>query len=194
MAAICQPLETPAHMERVSQWYAVYTCVRHEKRVAEQLASRHVDFYLPLYTTVHYWNQRKAQVELPLFPGYLFVRISLADRLRVLTIPSVVHLVSSGGIPAPLSDDEIEILRKSLAAYKAEPYPYLQAGQRVRVNTGPLQGLEGVIVRNKGKWRMVVSVDCIAKSIALEVDATDLELAGLSMSSPASERISATVI
>lgn len=160
-----------------ARWYAAYVCVRHEKKVAAELEGREVEFLLPLYRARRRWNRRQVEVDLPLFPGYVFVRIPLADRLRVLTVPGVVHLVGSGGKPAPLEDEEISGLRASLGRRSAEPHPYLAAGKRVRIQSGPLRGLQGVVAEIRGKWRMIVSIDSIAQSIAIEVDACDLTLA-----------------
>ena len=124
-------------------WYAAYTLPRHEKAVAEQLAFRQVQTYLPLYLSARRWAGRRALVQLPLFPGYVFVRISARERIRVLEHPSVLRLVTFGGTPAPLPDGEIERLRAALELGKAEPFPFLIPGKRVRVKSGPLVGVEG---------------------------------------------------
>jgi transcription antitermination factor NusG len=161
---------------REVRWYAVYTCPRHEKKVAQQLGQRCVEAYLPLYRAVRRWNQRRAEVQLPLFPGYVFTRIQLRERLRVLEVPGVVRLVGSGARPAPMADEEMAAVRNCLDLRTAQPYPYLGAGKRVRISTGPLAGLEGVIQRRKGRARIVVSIDCIMRSIAIELEACDVEL------------------
>lgn len=167
--------ETPQHQR--PSWYVAYICVRHEKRVAEHLQRSGVESYLPLYRATHYWKRRRAEVELPLFPGYVFVRISLAERLRVLSVPSVVHLVGNGGIPLPLADEEIEAIRGCLfRGAQVEPAEYLRSGSRVRVMAGPLSGLEGVVVRGNGGARFIVSIDLIMRSIAINVEGRDLEL------------------
>src|SRR5215471_15496589 len=106
------------------RWYAIYTCPRHEKVVHHQLSAKTVESYLPLYQTLRRWNDRTALIDLPLFPGYLFVRISISTRLRVLTVPGVVRLVSFSGQPACLEDHEIEALKTSVALRVAEPHPY----------------------------------------------------------------------
>ncbi len=158
------------------QWYAVHTRARHEKRVAEQLVSRHIDFFLPLYQASHRWKDRLARLELPLFPGYVFVHLPLQERRRVLEIPSVVKLVGSRGTPTPLLANEVESLRSGLAAQlKAVPLPYLKIGHRVRVRSGPLTGAEGILVRRKDKFRIVLSIDLIMRSVAVEIDAADVE-------------------
>jgi transcription antitermination factor NusG len=156
-------------------WYAVYTLPRHEKAVAEHLAFRQVETYLPLYLSARRWAARRALVQLPLFPGYVFVRISEGERIRVLEHPSVLRLVTFGGRPAPLADSEIERLRAALELGKAEPFPYLVPGKRVRVKSGLLVGVEGTIVRRKGKMRLVISVEAIQQSIIFDLEAADLE-------------------
>lgn len=156
-------------------WYAAYTLPRHEKAVAEQLAFRQVETYLPLYLSARRWAQRRALVQMPLFPGYVFVRISGGERIRVLEHPSVLRLVTFNGRPAPLPDAEIARLRAALELGKAEPFPFLITGRRVRVKSGPLAGLEGTVLRRKSRMRLVVSVEAIQRSIIFDLDATDLE-------------------
>lgn len=157
-------------------WYAAHIRSRHEKKVADQLVGKNVNFFLPLYIAQHRWKDRLAKVELPLFPGYLFVQIPLVERLRVLEVPGVVRLVSTGMDPAPLDDSEIEILRQGLTdKLNAEPYPYLTVGTRVRIKSGSLAGLEGILLRKKDSFRVVISVDLIMRSIAVEISAADLE-------------------
>ena len=160
----------------VPHWYAAHIRSRHEKRVAEQLAGKDVAFFLPLYTAENRWKDRLARVELPLFPGYMFVQIPLRERLKVLEVPGVVRLVSSGGEPVPLQDSEINILRRGLTERsKAEPYPYLKIGNRVRIRRGSLAGLEGILITKKDSCRVVISVDLIMRSVAIEISAADVE-------------------
>jgi len=162
--------------ERPPHWYAVYTSPRHEKRVREHLGHRRVECFLPLFRTIHRWNNGcKVQVELPLFPGYLFVNIPRSERARVLDVPGVVTFVGPRGEPARLSDFEIETLRSGLHLQKFEPYHGLVIGQKVRIHTGALQGLEGVLVRNGNGLRVVITVDLIQQSVAVELDADAVE-------------------
>jgi transcription antitermination factor NusG len=157
-------------------WYAVYTWVHHEKRVAQQLTERRMDCFLPLYRSVRRWKDRRKELELALFPGYVFVRMAWRDRLPVLQLPSVVHLVSSRGQPTPLPEKEIDALRHGLAhQIYGEPYPYLKVGRRVRIAHGPMAGTEGILVRKKDRLRVVLSIDLLMRSVAIEVDAADLE-------------------
>jgi transcription antitermination factor NusG len=157
-------------------WYAVYTNPRHERCVAQQIEQRSIVCFLPLYRTTRRWKDRRKELELALFPGYVFVHLVLEDRLRVLQLPGVVRLVSFQGRPAALPEAEIEALRRRLAAGgRVEPHPYLCAGRRVRVTAGPMQGLEGIIMRRKDRCRVVFSLDLIMRSMAVEVDESDLE-------------------
>jgi transcription antitermination factor NusG len=176
LAYVDAPTVSAPREQAELQWYAVYTCARHEKRVAQQLTERRVESYLPLYEALHRWKDRRARVQLPLFPGYVFVRIALRDRLKVLEVPSVVRLVSVNGRPTPLPENEMTSLRNGLSNdLRAEPHPYLKIGRRVRVHRGPLVGREGILVRKKDKLRLVLSIDLIMRSVAVEVDAADIE-------------------
>jgi transcription antitermination factor NusG len=157
-------------------WYAAYTCANHEKQVAAELRAREVEHFLPLYSSVRRWRDRRVSLELPLFPGYVFVRIALRDRLRVLQLPSVVRLVGFGGYPIALPDVEIQSLRSGLGRQlRPEPHPFLTAGRHVRIKSGPLAGLEGVLLRRKGGYRVVVSIELIQRSIIVDTDTADVE-------------------
>ncbi len=172
--AMAVPVRAAEYFE--PRWYAVYTCCRHEKQVAAQFASREIEHYLPVYESVHRWKNGRALVQLPLFPGYVFVRIALRDRVRVLQVPSVVSLVGASGMASPLSDDEVELIRRGICGgLRVEPHPYLKAGRRVRVRRGPLAGSEGILVRKKGTLRLVIALDLIMRAMAVEVDAEDVE-------------------
>jgi transcription antitermination factor NusG len=161
------------------RWYAAYTCANHEKRVRDQLEQRSVESFLPVYETVRRWKDRRMQLQLPLFPGYVFVRMALVDRLRVLQVPSVVRLVGFDGHLSALPDEEIEGLKKGLAGgVLAEPHPFLCAGRRVRVKAGPLAGVEGIVIRRKNRLRLVISLELIQRAAMVEVDAADLESLG----------------
>jgi len=160
----------------LKSWYAAYTCANHEKCVAEQLSLRSVEHFLPLYSSVRRWKDRRVQLQLPLFPGYVFVRLALCDRLQVLEIPSVARLVGFNGTPTPLPEGEIEALKTGLErGVRAVPHPYLKVGRQVRVKTGPLARMTGILVRHKGRFRVVISMEAIQRSVAVEIDATDLE-------------------
>jgi transcription antitermination factor NusG len=162
------------HVE--TNWYVAYTHANHEKKVQQQLHQRGVDTFLPLYQSVRRWKDRRVCLELPLFPGYVFVKITLRERLRVLDIPSVVRLVGFNGQPASLPSEEIEALRRGLTHnLSPKPHPYFSAGRRVRVKSGPLAGLQGIIRRVKSCYRIVLSIDLLQRSVIANVDIADVE-------------------
>jgi len=159
-----------------TNWYALYTCARHEKQVARQIEQRHISCFLPVYRSVRRWKDRRKELELALFPGYVFVHIALRDRLQVLQMASAVRFVSFNGHPVPLPEADMEALMNGLRrGAHAEPHPYLTAGRRVRVRFGPLSGAEGILVRRKDKFRVVLSLDLIMRAVAVEVDEADIE-------------------
>jgi transcription termination/antitermination protein NusG len=161
--------------ESEPHWYAAYTCANHEKRVAEQMRERSVDHFLPQYRSMRRWKDRRVELDLPLFPGYVFVHVSLGERLRVLQVPSVVRLVSFGGGPVELPDEQMTRLREGLGSkLKAGPHPYLTVGRRVRIRRGALAGMEGILLRMRGSVRVVLSLELIMQSISVEVDAADI--------------------
>jgi transcription antitermination factor NusG len=167
-------LALPASLLEV-RWYAAYTCAKHEKRVAAELGMRDVEHFLPLYSSVRRWKDRRVMLDLPLFPGYVFVRLALCDRLRVVQIPSIVRLVGFNGWPAALPDEEMEILRLGICqGLRAEPHPFMTVGRRVRITGGPFAGLAGVLKRKKSGLRVVVSLELIQRSVAVDVDAADV--------------------
>jgi transcription antitermination factor NusG len=159
-----------------TRWYAAQTSANHEKKVAEQLSVRAVEHFLPLYSSRRQWKDRRMTLELPLFPGYVFVHLALRDRLRAVQVPGLAKLVGFGGVPTPLSNAEIEGLRSGLPSrIRAEPCAFLTTGRKVRVKHGPMMGLQGILVRRKGHTRLVVSVELIQRAVAVEIDETDLE-------------------
>lgn len=161
----------------VDSWYAARTRSRHEKKIAEQLSGKGIDYFLPLYKAQHKWKDRIAKVDLPLFPGYIFVHFALRDRLKVLEVPGVADLVTFQGEPARLPEQEIETLRQGLTTgVYAEPFPYLKVGRKVRIKGGSLRGLEGILERKKDDaFRVVISIDLIMRSVLVEVEMGDVE-------------------
>jgi transcription antitermination factor NusG len=156
-------------------WYALYTRANHEKHVVAELRVRSVEHFLPLYSSVRRWKDRRVTLDLPLFPGYVFVSVALRDRLKVLQIPSVVRFVAFNGVPTALPNDEMEILQTGLSQQlAAEPHPFLTAGRRVRVRSGPLAGIHGILLRRRGRTRFVVSVELIMRSMAVDIDEADV--------------------
>jgi transcription antitermination factor NusG len=157
-------------------WYAAYTNANHERRVAEHLTRRSVENFLPLYQSVRRWKDRRVQLLRPVFPGYVFVRLALHDRLLVLQVPGVAKLVGFNGTPTALSQKEMDALRTSLSnGVRAAPHPFLTVGRRVRVKSGPLAGMEGILERKKNSARIVISVELIRRAMGVEVEEVDLE-------------------
>jgi transcription antitermination factor NusG len=158
------------------RWYAAYTRANHERRVADQLVERGVENFLPRYESVRKWKDRKVRLQMPLFPGYVFVHLALQDRLRILQVPGVACLVSFAGRPVAVPEEEFERIRGFLQkGLRAEPHPYLEVGRRVRVRNGPLAGMEGVVVRRKNGNRLVISLELIQRAMAVDLDGADLE-------------------
>jgi transcription antitermination factor NusG len=158
------------------RWYAAYTRANHERRAHEQFLQRSIDSFLPTYCSLRHWKDRCMRLQMPLFPGYVFVRIPLRERLRVLEVPSVARLVGFNGTPAALNEQEVECLRKALAqGTSVQPHPYLTAGRHVRMTRGPLQGAEGTLIKRKGNFRVILSVDLIRRSVIVDVSEADLE-------------------
>jgi transcription antitermination factor NusG len=166
-----------AHLSLEGQaWFAVFTSSHHEKKVSQYLMQQQIENFLPLYSEIRHWtNRRKVELQLPLFPNYVFVRINRKQRSRVLGAPGVLSLVGCGYQPMPLPDSEIESLRSALRLRRFEPHPYLIVGDRVRLKTGVLDGMEGILLRRKSNLRVVLSVALIKQSVAVEVDAGDIE-------------------
>jgi len=159
------------------QWFAASTTPRHEKSVSELLVERQIEAFLPLYRKATQWKKsRPVILELPLFPTYVFVRITRQARGAVLSLPGVHSIVGSSKDPWPIPDTEIDALRRGLQMHKVEPHPYLKVGERVRVKAGLMAGVEGILVRKKNEFRMVLTLDVIMRSMSVEVNADDLEL------------------
>jgi len=158
-------------MSSPAPWHALVVRPQHEKAAARLLAASGLEEFLPLYRSRRRWSDRVKEIDLPLFAGYLFCRFRPEERLRVLLIPGVSGIVGFGGRPAPVEEGEIAAIRRMTACgSRLEPWPYLKAGQRVRIERGPLRGLEGVLERGKDYWRVVVSVELLQRSVAVEID------------------------
>jgi len=160
-----------------TRWFALYTASRHEKRVAQHLRQREIEFYLPLYKANRKWaDGSRVTLNLPLFPGYLFIHICRSERSRALGVPGVLTVVGgTGGEPAWLPDATINALRSGLESCLVQPHPLLTAGQRARICSGALAGFEGIVVRHKNGFRVVLTVEHIMQSYAVEVALEDLE-------------------
>jgi transcription antitermination factor NusG len=163
----------------VPQWYAIYTRSNFEKRVAAELSSKGVEAYLPTVTETHRWKDRNKQVDVPVFPGYVFVRFvdSPENRESVLRATGVARILGQGSTIEAVPDVEILSIQRLLLSKKALfLYPYLREGSRVRVIRGALRGIEGLLIRIKNENRLVVSIELLSQSVATEIDTRDLEL------------------
>jgi transcription antitermination factor NusG len=156
-------------------WYAVHIRSRHEKRVAERLTSQSLETFLPLHRSRHTWkNGQHVDVDLPLFPCYLFAKVSVHDRVRLLQHPGVLGFAASSIKPTVIPDDEISTLMAATKTLRAEPHPYLNSGDRVRIVAGPLMGMAGILTRRKQAYRVVLCVEAIMRSIVVEVSEFDI--------------------
>ncbi|HEY1903598.1 MAG TPA: UpxY family transcription antiterminator [Terracidiphilus sp.] len=159
-----------------SSWWALYTRHQHERTVADMLSAKGFEVFLPLYQSMRRWKDRKKMLSLPLFPCYVFVRGGLNRRLQVVTTPGVHMILFHGESVAMIPEEEIQVIRKTIeGAYRVEPHPFLKVGERVRVIRGTLEGVEGVLIRKKNTCRLVLSVAMVAQSVAVEIDASDVE-------------------
>jgi len=157
------------------RWYVLFVRSNQEKRVALGLSERGIDHLLPSYSSVRQWKDRRVKLDLPLFPGYLFVHLPLPERMRALTIPNVVSLIGRKDAPTPVSDEEIAWIRKGTEHGCAAPHHRLQVGQRVMITSGPMAGLQGILLREQNQTRVVVSIDSIWRAFVVDVDAACVE-------------------
>jgi len=163
----------------VSWWHALYTRHQHEKVVAQALSGKGFEVFLPQYRTVHRWKDRQKQLMLPLFPNYVFIHGGLDRMLILVTTPGFHSLISWGGRPANIPAEEIEAVRRLVESpYQVEPHPFLKCGDRVRIKSGPLEGIEGILVRKTRGYRLVLSVEMLSKSASVEVEASMVEQLG----------------
>jgi len=159
-----------------SPWWAVYTRHHHEKAIADMLTAKGFKVFLPLYESIRRWKDRKMVLSLPLFPCYLFVRGGLDRKLQVVTTPGIYTILYRGEQVAIIPDREMEAIRRAInGPCNVEPYPFLKCGTRVRVIRGALEGVEGILIRKKNLFRLILSVDMLAQSVAVEVHASDVE-------------------
>lgn len=152
-------------------WYALRVRSNFESTVASMLEARGFEGFLPTYTARRRWSDRVKEIQMPLLPGYVFCRLDIHNRLPVLTIPGMVSIVGIGKQPVAVDEHEIEAVRSIVRSrLQAQPWPYLRAGQSVRIERGPLAGLEGILVEFKSGYRLVVSVTLLQRSVAAEVE------------------------
>ena len=162
-------------------WYALLTRHQHEKAVSLSLSSKSHEVYLPLYRSVRRW-QDQSEATLPPFCSLVtgvFIRGGMDRQLQILTTPGVVHIVGWGGHPATIPQSQLDAARRIVeSCLRVEAHPYLECGDRVRVKTGPLVGLEGILTRKKGMARLVISIEMLGRSAAIEIDVLNVERIG----------------
>jgi len=152
-------------------WFAVQVKTTHEKRVTSQLGYRGYEWFLPLYTSRRRWSDRIKQVQLPLFPGYVFCRVAMSARVSILKTPSVMRIAGIGYTPTPIDDHEITAIQRVVKlGFGVSPHPFLQVGHRVRIQSGSLDGLEGLITDVRRGDRLILSVTLLQRSVAVEID------------------------
>jgi transcription antitermination factor NusG len=166
-------------VEHSHRWFAVHTRYQHEKLVAATLQALGLEVFLPTYDAVHYWSDRKKQITLPLFPGYLFFADAIDRRIQILSTPGVSTIVKTGSMAAEIPHDEISAIRRVVESkLRVEPHPFLSNGDRVRINAGPLTGLEGIVSRKKDEVRLVLSIQILGQSAAVEIDGCAVQRLG----------------
>jgi transcription antitermination factor NusG len=169
----------PADIDPISSWTAVYTRHQHEKIVAQMLTAKGFEVFLPLYESMRRWRDRRKLLNLPLFPGYVFVRGAIERRLHVVTTPGIHMILCQGDKVAIIPEEEIQAIQKAVNSRShVEPHPFLNCGESVRVIRGALSGVEGILVRKKNVFRLVLSVDLLSQAVAVEVDSADVEPLG----------------
>lgn len=157
-------------------WFALQVHTTRESTVEGLLRGRGYDTFLPLYQRRKRWSDRIKVVDAPLFPGYVFCQLDIQNRLPVLTTPGVTRIVGYRRVPVPVDGTEINAIQAMVdSCFHREPWPFLQVGDRVRIERGPLSGLEGILLSIRGMHRLVLSVSLLRRSVALEIDATSVK-------------------
>ncbi len=173
-------LKTERNVEADASWWALYTRHQHENAVADVLSAKGFEVFLPLYESMRRWKDRNKLLFLPLFPCYVFVRGGLDRRLQILTTPGVHMILYYGEKVATIAETEIQAIQRTLEGnFRVEPHPFLKCGDRVRVIRGSLEGVEGLLIRKKSLCRLVLSVEMLAQSVAVEINAADVEPAAV---------------
>lgn len=179
-------------MRGMPNWYALFVRYQHEKFVALGLSNKNIEVFLPLCTSTRQWQDRKKQLSLPLFPSYVFVRENMERQLQIISTPGVIHIVRFGGRPAIVSQSQITAVRKILESHCAvEPHPFLTCGDRVRVKSGPLTGVEGILTRKTNRARLVISMEMLGRSASVEIELTNVERIGPKNALPAKKHTAA---
>ncbi|WP_446744393.1 transcription termination/antitermination protein NusG [Silvibacterium acidisoli] len=157
-------------------WCAIYTYPRHEKAVADALERKDLEVFLPTFLSQSQWKDRRVKLMRPLFPSYVFTRLHAGDQIKVLTVSGVVRIVSFQGAPAAISDEEVDSVRRCMKGGAVlEPCPMPALGERVRVRSGVFSGVEGVVVSQKNRCKLVISISLVNQSVSFEIDGDQLE-------------------
>jgi len=178
VSSLALDFSQPLPQVETETWYGLQTRPRHEKIVAQRLAERDVTTFLPLVSEVHRWSDRKKTVQVPLFSCYVFARFTpnRAERLRVLRVDGVFGFVGARGEGTPIPDQQIDAVRSLVETQLPwSSHPFLKIGQRVRIKSGVLDGLEGILVSRNGDRSLVISVDAIQRSLAVRVEGYEVE-------------------
>jgi transcription antitermination factor NusG len=152
-------------------WYVLRVRAGREKSVASLLDQKGFIEFLPLYATYRRWSDRRKEIRVPLFPGYVFCRFDAEYRLPILTTPHVVHVVGRGGIPEPVDEGEVDALQRVVSSgLLMQPWPFLKIGQRVTIQEGPLRNVEGILTEIKGLRNLIVSITLLQRSVAVTIE------------------------
>jgi transcription antitermination factor NusG len=163
-------------LEQEPRWYAIHTRHQHERSAASILSGKGFRIFYPTYESVRKWKDRSKKLSLPLFPGYLFLAEDVHKKLLIVSTPGVCAILSIAGQPAVIPAEEIRALRRSVEGqYKIVPHPFLNTGDRLRVKSGPLAGTEGILTRKRDMYRLVLSIEILGRSAAVEIDSSIVE-------------------
>jgi transcription antitermination factor NusG len=166
-------------------WFAVQIRTRREALAAEHLGGKGYEWFLPLYKSRRPWSDRIKELEMPLFPGYLFCRFDPQHRLPILKTPGVIQIVGCNRAPVPVDDQEIAAIQKLVSSgLPNQPWPFLSAGDKVRIESGPLRGIEGILTNVKGNHRLVLSISLLQRSVAVDIDSAFVTLVSASRATP----------
>jgi transcription antitermination factor NusG len=152
------------------QWFVLFVRSNQEKTTAARLADFQIEHLLPCFRSLRQWKDRRVTLDMPLFPGYVFVHLPFSERLRVLTLPNVLCLVGSRQCPSVITEEEINWIKRGVESGNAAPHAYLSEGERVIITSGALAGMQGILLRKLNKTRVVVSLETIGRGFAVEVD------------------------
>jgi transcription antitermination factor NusG len=176
-------MRLPSHTDEIHEpcpdleWYAAYVKHQHERKAADLLERKGVEVFLPQHKVVRRWKDRNKTIALPLFPGYVFVRTALENKVQILSTPGVFFLVESRGRACPIARPEIEAIRRVMhAGVPAQAHPFVTTGDWVTISSGPLAGITGILTNIKNRFRVILSVQLLQKALSIEVEINNVEL------------------